>query len=491
MLFNTIEFLVFFIIITFLYYILPKKTRYIFLLIVSYFFYMCWNPKYIILLFFSTFVTYLGALLLEKCKVIYKKWILTSCICLNIGLLFYFKYFSWIVDEIQIVLQYLGVQITEKHFNILLPVGISFYVFQALGYLIDVYRKDIDAEHNFLRYALFVSFFPQLVAGPIERAGNLLRQINSVPEKAKPEFQSIVNGITLMLWGLFMKMVIADRVAILVDNVFSNYTSYGSIELIMGAVGFAIQIYCDFGGYSLVAIGAARVLGFSLMENFNSPYMADSIQDFWRRWHISLSIWLKDYIYIPLGGSRCSQKRHYFNLMVTFLVSGIWHGASMTYIFWGGIHGIYQIIGRITKKGREKLNTLQKQDCFSYKLGKIIVNFCLVDLAWIFFKATSFTQAVHYIKRLITQWDLWVLFDGTLYKLGLNVMEWHILIVSVLLLVCVDILKYFKNITIDAFLEKQNLWFRWFVLLLLIFSILVVGEYGTTFNSEQFIYFQF
>ena len=491
MLFNSIEFVLFFPIITFLYYITPKKYRYILLLVASYFFYMCWEPRFILLIVFSTIVTYFCALLIQKS--IHREFVLIMGIVVNIGLLFYFKYFSYFAEVIQSCYAKFNRQYNVHHFEILLPVGISFFIFQALGYMIDVYREEIPAETSLVRYALFVSFFPQLVAGPIERAQNLLTQLREVPEKVKPEYQRIVNSIVLMIWGLFLKMVIADRVSILVDTVFDNYTNYGSVELIIGAVGFAIQIYCDFAGYSTVAIGAAQVLGFKLIENFNVPYMTTSIKEFWRKWHISLSIWFRDYLYIPLGGNRCSKLHKYMNLLITFLVSGLWHGANITYVIWGGLHGLYQVVGEMTFDIRMKI-----LDCFktpresaSYKLGQMFVTFILVDFAWIFFRAKTVTQGIDYIRRMITQWDIWVLFDGSLYQMGLSVTEWHILFFALVILIMVDILKYKRNMRIDMFLEKQCLWFRWGVLFLLIFSIIVYGEYGINFSSDQFIYFQF
>ena len=270
----------------------------------------------------------------------------------------FFKYFDFILENINAVLNQVNVTVIHSPFDIILPVGISFYTFQALGYSIDVYRGEIKAEKNFFKYALFVSFFPQLVAGPIERSKNLLQQIDSIEDIKVFNYRRICNGLILMLWGFFLKMVLADRIAVLVNTVFDKYYMYSSFELVVAAVGFAVQIYCDFSSYSTIACGAAEVMGFRFMENFESPYFSLSIKEFWRRWHISLSTWFKDYLYIPLGGNRCSKVRNNVNLMITFLVSGLWHGANWTFIASGeAIHGMYQVIGRILSPNQRKVYT--------------------------------------------------------------------------------------------------------------------------------------
>ena len=267
----------------------------------------------------------------------------------------------------------------------------------------------------------------------------------------------------------------------------------GLVETMAAAAAFSIQIYCDFGGYSLIAIGAANVMGFDLCENFNAPYFADSISDFWHRWHISLSTWFKDYLYIPLGGSRCSKIRKYFNILVTFLVSGLWHGADWTYVFWGGLHGVFQIVGDILKPVKEKVNGLLKTDTsvFSYRFGRIAVTFILTSLAWVPFRASNFSDVTLFFKDMFTRPDFWVLTDGSIFNYGLSRPEATILFISLLVLLVFDIIKYKMNMTIGDFLYKQNLWFRWAVLILIIVSCLIFGEYGMNFDSTQFIYFRF
>lgn len=344
MLFNSYNFMIFFPIVTIIYFLIPHKARYIWLLIASYFFYMCWNVKYALILLASTAITYISAIFIdkedkkqleEKQKIKSKKYWVILSIVTNLVILFLFKYFNFFLENINKFLLSFNVKLTEQRLNVILPVGISFYIFQALSYTIDVYRKTVKPEKNFLKYALFVSFFPQLVAGPIERSSNLLRQIN---EKHYFDFQRVKDGILLMLWGFFQKIIIADRAAIVVDTIFNNYSSYGGIYIIFAVILFAFQIYCDFAGYSGIAIGAAKVMGFELMENFKSPYLSKSISEFWRRWHISLSSWFRDYIYIPLGGNRKGTLRKYINLMIVFLLSGLWHGANWTFVIWGALN---------------------------------------------------------------------------------------------------------------------------------------------------------
>ena len=411
----------------------------------------------------------------------------------NLSILFLFKYFDFMLANANKVLSLLKLTMVEKPFDVLLPVGISFYTFQALSYTMDVYRGTVKPERNFLRYALFVSFFPQLVAGPIERSENLLIQIQELPGKKLWNYDRIASGLILMLWGLFQKMVIADRIAVLVDEIFNNYQMYEWFGLSVGAIAFALQIYCDFASYSTIAIGAARVMDFRLMENFDTPYFAKSIPEFWRRWHISLSTWFRDYLYIPLGGSRCSKWKRYRNLMVTFLVSGLWHGAGWTYVAWGGIHGLYQVMGYELKGFRtwinQKLRT--KTGCLSYKLGQVMITFALTDLAWIFFRSNSLGDAFAYIGRMFTRPDFWSLFNGELYELGLARPEINILLLGLVLLFLVDLIRYFRKERLDEFLSAQNLWFRWGVLLFLIAAIAIFGIYGPEYDAKQFIYFQF
>lgn len=495
--FNSVDFMIFFPIVIGVYFLIPKKLRMYWLLVASYYFYMSWNAKYALLIGGSTVATYVSGILFSVYKKgdVRKKRLITmiACIVLNLGILAVFKYANFAIESGNILLKALHINPIEGRLNFLLPVGISFYTFQALGYMIDVYRGDVEVEKNFARYALFVSFFPQLVAGPIERSKNLLNQMRHIEEIKLWNARRVTSGAILMVWGLFMKMVIADRVSILVDTVFNNFTMYGSAELIAAAIGFTIQIYCDFGSYSMIAIGAAKIMGFELMENFNAPYFATSIRDFWARWHISLSTWFRDYLYIPLGGNRKGKIRKYINTMIVFLVSGLWHGANWTYVIWGGIHGFYQVVGDVLKPYRTKLigKCNVRTNCFSWRLLRRIVTFALVVFAWIFFRADTITQALGVIKRIVVRPTPWILFNDGLYNLGLDRTEMNILILSVIILILVDLIRVRKEMTIDAFLSTQNLWFKWTVIIALIIMIFIFGEYGPTFDAKQFIYFQF
>ena len=494
MIFNSLDFLIFFPIVVAIYFILPKKVRYLWLMTASYYFYMCWNAKYVLLLLVSTVTTWFFGWMVHWFKHPFgKKASVLGCATLNLAILVYFKYFNFFLDTLNRVLAKAGVELINRPADVLLPVGISFYIFQALGYIIDVYRGRIEPEKNILKYALFVSFFPQLVAGPIERSENLLKQVREVDKIKVWNYERITKGFTLMVWGLFVKMVIADRVVILVNTVFDGFYQHGTVGLAAGAMGFALQIYCDFMGYSTIAVGAAKVMGFELMENFACPYFSRSVNEFWKRWHISLSSWFRDYVYIPLGGNRCSKIRKYCNVMITMGISGLWHGANWTFVAWGLLHGLYQVFSDITMPLRRKLREIGKvkAESFSFKLGQVVTTFVLVDLAWIFFRANSISDGIQYWKRMFTKWDPWNLLNGEIYTLGLDHLEMNVLIIGMVILFLVDLLRYRKNQTIADFLSDQCIWFRWLVILGLIFGVLIFGIYGIKFESSQFIYFQF
>jgi len=492
MLFNSVDFLIFFPIVVLLYFIIPQKVRWIWLLVASYYFYMNWNAAYAILIFISTFVTWLSGLLLDKedKSEKFKKAVVTASLVINLGILAFFKYALFAIGTVNAVLGKTGISFVVPTFDIILPVGISFYTFQALSYTMDVYRKEIKAEKNLFRYALFVSFFPQLVAGPIERSKNLLGQLQ---KPTKLEYDNFRRGLLYMGYGYFIKVVIADNVAVIVNGVYANPVSYPGVYLIVATVLFAIQIYGDFAGYSMISIGAARVLGFNLLENFNAPYMATSVADFWRRWHISLTSWFRDYLYIPLGGNRKGTLRKYINVMIVFLVSGLWHGASWHYVVWGGLNGLFQVVGSITSSVREKWNLLigTKTDTMSYKLLRGILTFILVDFTWLFFRAESCGKAFVIIKSILTQsQNIWILFDGSLYNFGIGEKQFAVLVLSILLLMVFDC---FKNKGYDIFsaLLKQQLWFRVSVYVLWICGILLFGAWGGGYDAASFIYFQF
>ncbi len=497
MLFNSVDFLIFFPLVTLIYFIIPHKIRYLWLLVCSYYFYMCWNAQYALLLFASTFVTWASGLAIAH--VAKKeaddptrqrsKGIVAISLMLNLSLLFFFKYANFTIDNFNAIFSKIGITFRIPTLDLLLPVGISFYIFQALSYTIDVYRGDVPVERNLLRYMLFVSFFPQLVAGPIERSSRLVTQLY---EKHRFDFDRMVRGLMLMLWGYFQKVVVADRICVLVDQVFNYATYYSGFTVLVGVLFFAVQIYCDFSGYSTIAVGAAQVMGFDLMDNFSQPYLAVSVADFWRRWHISLTTWFRDYLYIPLGGNRKGKWKKYRNILIVFLCSGLWHGANWTYVIWGGLNGLYQVIGAETKKFREKCKRIFhiRSNTSSGKLLSMMITFLLVDFSWIFFRAATLGDAITVLKQLFSSFNPWVLFDGTLYTLGLSQIDFWVGVLAILVILIVDVLHE-RKVHIRKWILEQNLVFRWVIYFVTLFTILIFGFYGPNYDAAQFIYFQF
>lgn len=483
MLFNSIDFMIFFPVVTMIYFVIPRKIRYLWLLAASYYFYMSWNPKYAVLMLLSTVITYASGLLIEKSNGSKKKklWLAGSLIG-NLGILCVFKYANFLLTNIFSMMSFLGIRVIDRKLDLLLPVGISFYTFQALSYTIDVYRGNVRAEKNMFRYALFVSFFPQLVAGPIERSNRLLHQIQNIEEIKVWDFDRIRDGFLLMLWGLFQKLVIADRASILVDHVINSYWSYGFLEISLAMILFALQIYCDFDGYTNIARGAAGVMGFSLMKNFRQPYMAETIKEFWRRWHISLTSWFTDYLYIPLGGNRVGTMRKYVNILIVFAVSGLWHGASWNFIAWGILHALYQIAGEIKGQFLRGKDTVPKS-C-SARIRKAAATFFLVDFAWIFFVCDGLRHALSVIRQMMT------VFRTTTFDLGLNRANWFALLFGTAVMVIVDILHE-KGRSVFAMFHRQEFWLRWVVYVGLVWAVILFGIYGEQYSAGDFIYFQF
>lgn len=489
MLFNSFEFFIFFPIVTIAYFILPHKCRWALLLGASYYFYMAWKPEYIILILLSTVIDYCVSLKMAKIEVKRKrKLYLYMSLFSNLGLLFYFKYFSFFYESFMNGASYFsGFEFGRGGIEIAIPMGISFYTFQTLSYTIDVYKGKRKAEKNFGIFALYVTFFPQLVAGPIERSETLLPQFY---EKHNFEYERVVSGMRRILWGLFKKMVIADQISVIVDQIYDKPKSYYGIPLIIGTIGFAIQIYCDFSGYSDIAIGSARVLGFKLMENFKMPYFAKSISEFWKRWHISLSTWFKDYLYIPLGGNRVAVKRVYINVFITFLISGLWHGANWTFVIWGAIHGGYLVIERMTYSGRKKMRAYLNinEESILYSLLRRGVTFALVCYGWIFFRAENVSDALYISKNIFKGLgnikDLSFLSEMISgFKLRNGTMI--ILIISILIMCIAQIITK-RDDAISAINEK-NIVLRWSVYFTLVMMIIFFGA----FSSQNFLYFQF
>lgn len=489
MLFNSLQFLIFFPIVVFIYYLVPFSKRWIVLLISSYYFYMCWKPEYIILIVVSTLIDYFAALQMgkhrEKSK---RKIFLLLSLFSNLGLLFAFKYFNFFNNSFNELFDCFNLMYNVPTFNLLLPVGISFYTFQTLSYSIDVYRGKKEPEKHLGIFAVYVSFFPQLVAGPIERSTTLLPQFR---KKITPNYNNITDGLKLMLWGFFKKIVIADRLAVVVNNIYNNVHEHNTISYVVATFFFAYQIYCDFSGYSDIAIGASQVMGYNLMDNFKRPYYSKNIAEFWRRWHISLSTWFKDYLYIPLGGNKVSTYRMYFNLYITFLISGLWHGANWTFIVWGSLHGFYLVFGKSTYQLRNNLSRkiLNNKFHYSRKYFNISVTFALVCLAWIFFRANNLSDGYFIITNILLSPSTF--FDISNYKiafatLGLETYELVIAFSSLVLLEAFHLLQ--RHSSIRHMLKSRHIFVRWSIYFIMIIIVLLWG-----YSSEQaeFIYFQF
>lgn len=464
------------------------------MLISSYYFYMSWNPKYAILLATSTVITFLSGILISKANDIAdedkrrkrkKLWVALS-FCSNLAILFFFKYYNFFIANLNFVLSHINIALDPPFLDVLLPVGISFYTFQALSYTMDVYRGDVKASHHLGKYALFVSFFPQLVAGPIERSKDLLPQFDEVH---KFDYGRMKRGLMLMLWGFFLKLVLADRVAILVDTVYNNYQLYAGFETITATLFFAVQIYCDFAAYSMIAMGAAEVMGYRLTKNFDRPYFSKSIKEFWRRWHITLGAWFKNYLYIPLGGNRGGKAKTYRNTIIVFLLSGLWHGASWNFGIWRLLHGGYQVaedaLLPVRKKAIQKMKI--NPNSFSHKLFQTVVTCILVCFAWIFFRANSLSDAMGIITTSF-YFNPQVFFDGAIFQLGLNEIQMAIAIGAMVVLLISSWLA--RKGSVRDVLLKQSLAMQW-ILLAGIFAILIFGMYGPAYDAQAFIYFQF
>lgn len=483
MLFNSLEFLIFFPIVIALYYAVPSKWRWLLLLAASYYFYMCWKPEYIVLIVASTIIDFFSAKGIAKSnKSLQKKLYLSLSMASNLGLLFFFKYFSFLNENARALFDSFNIFYGVPMYDILLPVGISFYTFQTMSYTIDVYRGTTQVENHFGKFAVFVSFFPQLVAGPIERSSHLLPQVH---EQHKFSYNSMVSGLRLMLWGYFKKTVIADRSASVVNLVYNNPDDYQGFQTILATVLFAFQIYCDFSGYSDIAIGTARVMGYDLMVNFRRPYFAKDIKDFWSRWHISLSTWFRDYVYIPLGGNRVSKSRRYFNLFITFIVSGIWHGANWTFVVWGALHGIFQIIAIAKDKLLSKLPAISS----SVKLGtashmfNVLVTFILVCIGWVFFRANNIGDAF----TILSSFPAISKAQIGLFIFGANVVEDLVIALAFIALLLVVEWLMERIDVLNEWFPRQQSWLRWSFYLLFCFFIFAFGK----FDKTEFIYFAF
>lgn len=474
MLFNSVSFLLFFPLVCIIYYILPyNKLRTWFLLIASYYFYMNLNPYCALILLGSTLITYVGGVVLATsyCKSVQKRRYVVGVIVLfNILLLGYFKYADFVVSSFADMMNLCGFNVVLKGFDILLPVGISFYIFKAISYIVDVYNRKIQAERSFDLLALYMAFFPQLLAGPIERAENLIPQFKT---KTKFDGCNVTTGLKMMLWGYFLKLVFADRAVIYVDAVYGNLYNHNGTTILLAAILYSVQIYCDFAGYSLLSIGVAKTMGFHVMQNFNRPYFAKSITDLWKRWHISLTKWLTDYVYIPLGGSRCSRMKTYRNIMVTFLVSGLWHGAAWNYVIWGGIHGFVQIVEK--SLGIARLNSTS----YVFNTIRILMTFLITTFAWMFFRLSNFNDAIYGIGQIFISVGKPFMSRDATPALEFCALGFIFIVVKEFL----D--EYFPN-EFKLF-DNKYIVVRYFSYIMILLLILAAG----VFDDSQFIYMQF
>ncbi len=484
MLFNSVEFFIFLPIVILIYLLLPQKGRVYFLLAASYYFYASWSYEYLILIIFTTITSYLFGLGIgktnsERLRKVY----LFSALFINLGVLFVFKYFNFFNNAVSDVYSIFDIQYEGLMLNLLLPVGISFYTFQALSYVVDIYRGQTTVENSIIRYSLYVSFFPQLVAGPIERSYNLLPQLKIFKTL---RYENVSTGFKLILWGLFTKVVIADRLALVVNSVYNDVYSYSGLSYIIATFFFTYQIYLDFSGYSNIAIGVAKFFNIDLMENFRRPYFSKTITEFWGRWHISLSTWFKDYLYIPLGGNKVSKQRWIFNIITVFVVSGLWHGANYTFLVWGGIHGVMlvlekQIYGNKLKYIKSGVNLSN--------FWKWLFTYSIVILAWVFFRANTLTDALyilsHFFEISFNDFNLLFQSGGTSRLLGISIWDFLLSIFFIMLFILINFSVRKRGLVKTV--ELLPITIRWFIYIVVSITILWFGKFG----MNEFIYFQF
>jgi alginate O-acetyltransferase complex protein AlgI len=485
MLFNSFTFLIFFPIVVAIYFAIPHRFRWAWLLAASCYFYMAFIPIYILILFFTIAVDYAAGILIENAEGRRRRLFLLMSIVANVGVLAIFKYFNFLNANARAIAEVFHWPYGVPALSVILPIGLSFHTFQAMSYTIEVYRGRHAAERNPGIFALYVMFFPQLVAGPIERPQNLLHQFY---ERHEFEYDRVADGLRRMGWGLFMKVVIADRLADYVNPVYNSPYSYEGLTFVVATIFFALQIYCDFAGYSHIAIGTAEVMGFRLMQNFNRPYLSRSISEFWSRWHISLSTWFRDYVYIPLGGNRVAKPRWYFNLFVTFLLSGLWHGANWTFVIWGGLNGFYLISSIATQNVRSRIAAIAGLVARprAYAVWKVAATFALTCFAWIFFRAGSLHDAGHIISHMLVRPSPHQVLPDALRAEGITKLEVVFSALLIVSLMTVEIIG--TKIDIVRRFVMQPAWVRWPAYYVLCMSIWLLGVSN---DAKAFIYFQF
>ena len=484
--FYTFRFLFFLIAVITIYYAVPERWRYLWVLTVNYFFCLTWGCQTVIILLLVTIAAYIGGILLNC----FHQKIITVIFVVGIsGILWMAKYLPFTMGTLNRFFAFVGIQTGLPEFHFVQPMGISFFTLQAIGYLIDVYQRRVEAEKHFFKFAMFLSFFPVFLSGPIERSTNLLQQIN---RPGRPSWNNFQKGFFLLFWGIMQKLWLADHIATVVDNVFQSVGETTGSLLAVTVLLYGIQIYCDFAAYSSIALGVSKMMGFDILINFRQPYLALTVKDFWRRWHISLSSWLRDYIYIPLGGNRKGQLRKYMNLLITFLISGLWHGASWHFFFWGALHGMMQIIGDITAGARNHFwnKVGAERDCFSFKLHQRLCTFLLIDVAWIFFRVEYTGQALTIIRKICVDFKLADFFLGRVSIPGWKVTDLFIVCIGIIIVLIIDSLHE-RSVSIMGWFRKQNSVFRWCVYLgvCLILTCTLLREYGT--DASAFIYTRF
>ena len=494
MVFNSVDFLLFFPIVVIIYYIVPAKIKYIWLLIASYYFYISCDIRFLAYLLPLTLLTYCMGVCVALQRGGETKYgnivaylltvIAVFTILVVLGIL---KYADFFVININRVVSRFGFTVKKPEWNLILPLGFSFYSLQAIGYLFDVYRKKICAERNLLKLALFLSFFPIVLSGPIERADHFLKQIHN---SIKFDVQNIRKGMVTFAWGLYLKLVIADRLAVAVNSVISDYRSnyMKGCEIAVATILFGIEIYCDFNGYSQMARGSARILGIDLINNFRAPYLAPNIKEFWRRWHVSLTSWFTDYLYIPLGGNRKGIMRKYVNIVIVFGLSGLWHGAAMNFVVWGLLNGMYLIIYDMCSRHNRGMR--EKKELFGDKVVKRFVTFLAVDFAWFFFMMPDLKEALSALWYAATNFNIPWIFSGSIFSMISGKWELFILMSSILLVFIVDYVEYYGRDWVEAVL-RQRIMIRWGIYLFLVFSIILCGVYVNDYQQKAFIYFNF
>jgi D-alanyl-lipoteichoic acid acyltransferase DltB (MBOAT superfamily) len=479
MLFNSIDFAIFLPIVFVIYWFIIHKNNTLqncFVIIASYFFYACWDWRFLLLILFSTVTDYTIGLFINKQSISWKrKLLLTVSIVINLSLLGFFKYCNFFIENFIDIFRLFGKEFSIHTLNIILPVGISFYTFQTMSYTIDIFRRKIEATNNFIAFAAFVSFFPQILSGPIERAANLLPQFCT---NRSFDYHKAVDGLRQILWGLFKKVVIADSCAVFVNQIFEqSYTLSGS-TLIVGVVLFSFQIYADFSGYSDIAIGTAHLFGIHLRQNFAYPNFSRSVAEFWRRWHISLSSWFRDYLYIPIGGSRGNTGMRIRNIFIVFLVSGFWHGADWTFVCWGGINALYMMPSVIQKTNRKNLDIVAVGKLFPSlrDISNMLVTFILITLSRIFFRSTDMPQALHYVKTV---------FSVSIFE-KVSIIPSITLIILIIFFTVVEWIGRTQQYGLEQFGLRWKKWIRW-----LFYYGLAILIFAFSGNAQEFIYFQF